>query len=119
MLVHYCITQHTQTSARAIRFYVHSRNFCEGLHHRPESIAREVVGGQNSSWFFVCLFVNFLSYLSLEGIWHRECRADPAESVDNVRRNAADNAGDGIADILCCCDDQRARQQQHCGEDVM
>lgn len=33
--------------------------------------------------------------------------------------NAADNAWDGIADILSGRDDERACQQQHCGEDIM
>jgi len=59
------------------------------------------------------------THLSVEGVRHRERGHYPAVSVDNVRGQALDDAGDGIPHVLSSRDHQRARKQQHCGEVVV
>lgn len=58
-------------------------------------------------------------YLSIEGVRHRKGAGHPAECVDDMGRDAADDATDRLADILRGRDDQAAAQQQNGREDIV
>lgn len=60
-----------------------------------------------------------IRYLSTERVRHGERGRYPAVSIDDVRGQALDDAGDRITDVLGGRDHQRAREQQHRGEVVV
>lgn len=60
-----------------------------------------------------------ITHLSIERVRHGEGGSYPAVSVDGVRRQALDDAGDRVTDILGGREHHRAREQQHRGEVVV
>lgn len=58
-------------------------------------------------------------YLSIEGVRHRKGAGDPTECVDDMRRDAVDDATDRLPNILRCRYDQTAAQQQYRRENVV
>lgn len=59
------------------------------------------------------------TYLSIERVRHGERAGNPTERVDDMRRDAADNATDRLPHILGGSDHQAAGQQQDGREDVV
>lgn len=57
--------------------------------------------------------------LAAEGIRHGEGAGYPAEGVDDMGGETADDTLDGVPHELCRCDDETAGHQQRCGEQVV
>lgn len=62
---------------------------------------------------------HFDTYGPPEGIGHGEGGSDPAEGIDRMSRKSRDNTLNGIADVLCRGDDERAGHEECRCEEVV